>query len=128
MQKGGVLLLILPLLFISCKKEHADNNCKRLKDGIVANQADNVKAAVNTAISQLQSKDHTAENLSALATLLTTKCGATAEVLCFSCIYTNPSQSEISVTFHSGGTTYTKVIDITNSVSNKMVFWNMHEL
>lgn len=127
MQKGVLLLLTYTLLFVSCKKERADSNCERLQDGIVANNVDKVKAAVNKAISQLQSRDHTAGNLSSLATVLSSRCDATAEVLCFSCIYTNPAQSEIRVSINLGGTILTKVIDITDSVSNKMVFWNMHE-
>ncbi len=127
MQKSAVLILTLVVLFASCKKESDGYNCERLKDGIATNNVEKVKIEVNNAISQLQSNDHTAANLSRLVTILSSGCGVTAELLCFSCIETNPPQSEIKVSFNSAGNTLSKVIDITHSASNKMIFRSMHD-
>lgn len=127
MQKITVLILTLIVLFASCKKESDGYNCERLKDGITTNNVDIVKTQVNNAISQLQSNDHTAGNLSSLVTILSQGCGVTAEFLCFSCIYTYPPQSEIKVSFNSAGNTLSKVIDITHSSSISMVFRSMHD-
>ena len=128
MQVARVLFLILALSFSSCKKESSDNNCKGdLKDGIAANDINKVKATVNSAISQLQNKEHTSSNLLSLATLLSAGCNIKAEVICFGCIDTNPPQSEIRFSFNLRGSTFTKVIDITHSPSNMMVFRNMHD-
>lgn len=127
MKNGAVLLLSFALTFFSCEKDHAGNRCERLADGIVANNVDEVKAAVNNAIDKLHNKEHTAANLSSLATLLSSRCGLRVEVLCVGCIYTDPAQSEIRISANSAGTSITKVIDITYTASNIMVFRSMHD-
>jgi hypothetical protein len=53
------------------------------------------------------------ENLEKLTAWLECKsCVDKAEILCYSCIYTLPAQSELSVDFISGGQTITMTLDI----------------
>ena len=84
---------------------------------------------VTTAISSLPSKAHTQQNLQALASALSNKCGLTAKVLCYSCIYTLPEQSEIRISIPDGINIVNKTIDISStSISNKtMKFVGMHD-
>ncbi|HEX2534885.1 MAG TPA: hypothetical protein VHK69_14170 [Chitinophagaceae bacterium] len=98
-----------------------------MKEGLVANNAGKVEKAINEAIARLEDEEHTADNLSRLATLLSSSCGITAEALCFSCNYSDPPQSEMQVTFQSGGTTRTKMIRITHAPSQRMIFRSMYD-
>lgn len=134
MQSRAALLLVIVLFFTACKKDHVGDcktdrvgSCESLRDDLAANDKTRVEVAVNNAIAQLHSNEHTAKNLADLATALSSRCGVTATVLCFGCIYTYLGQSEMKVSFNSGGATITKVIDITSKGSNKMVFVNMHD-
>lgn len=49
------------------------------------------------------------------------------EVLCYSCIYTLPAQSELKISFFAFGNYVSKVIDISENSSGEMKFANMHE-
>lgn len=54
------------------------------------------------------------------------KCGVVATGLCYGCIYTNPTISEIRIAVQAGTLTTTRVLDLT-SKNSKFVCINMHE-
>jgi hypothetical protein len=104
-----------------------ESNCSTLKEGMTGNDVARVKLSISRFIAALPSKKHTSENLTALTQKLEAGCSVTVEAICFSCIYTLPAQSEITVSFSSGGTTVRKVIDISETDEKEMRFVNMHD-
>ena len=54
-------------------------------------------------------------------------CTMNASALCFDCIQTLPSQSEIRISFDNGASTVEKTIDISYNSNNKMIFYNLHD-
>jgi len=123
------LILLTGLLFTSCKKETQPaitGDCENLKQGVLSDNFVLVKTAINNYIEQLSSNLHTQEDLDKLVAYISTKC-TNATAFCYNCIFTYPGQSEIIITFNSGGSTIKKVIDITGHPYEKMRFGSMHE-
>ena len=77
-------------------------------------------------IDELGSKDYDEQNLNKLAELMSRKCGARVDLLCFDCIQTLPSQSEIRIYF-SRSPRVTRTIDLSYDNRNKIVFLAFHE-
>ncbi len=126
--KKNILILLTGLLFVSCQKETiAEDYCTKLKDGIVINDKEQIKLIINNYISKLPSDIYSEANLIKLIETISRDCNISTSIYCFACIYTLPSQSEISLSFVSGGSTIQKTIDITYNTANKMIFWNMHD-
>jgi hypothetical protein len=124
--------ILLPMiaffvLFASCKKDTTDNDCEKLKNAIVSNNAEDIKSAVTQFINQLASKNNSKENLENLAATLSNKCSLTANLLCFGCIQTLPEQSEIRISILSGSTQLSKTIDISYSPDGLMKIVGVHE-
>ena len=120
-------LLFLSVLFLGCKKQRTEKDCIQLSAAIAANNIEQVKTIITGYISKLPSATYTEQNLTQLTASISGQCAITASVLCFDCIKTLPSQSEIRLSVVSGGLTITKTIDITYTPDKKMKFWNMHE-
>ena len=125
--KKLLLILFCVQLIYSCKKSNVSGNCESLKDAILNNDVAKTGALVNNFIDQLRNKTYTEPNLTALVQKISSQCNVTGEVLCFDCIKTLPSQSEIRITINSGGTVVSKTIDISYSATNNMTFQNMHD-
>jgi len=85
------------------------------------------KAAIMKYVNGLSSQKYTRENLEKLNAALSGQCVTTAELLCFSCIYTLPAQSEIKVSIFYQGTLLYKVFDISYTPDNKIKVVNMHD-
>ena len=116
--------VLLIVLVSGCKKQSSPA-CEKLKESIATNNTEEVKSRITQFIYSLPSTDYTAQNLNHLAASLS-QCNISADVLCFDCIQTLPSESEIRISFNSSGTMVTKTIDISYSPGNKMKVVNMH--
>lgn len=122
-----LLISIIAVTTLGCKKDFSDQECRELKDAMATNNIDAVKTIITQSITRLPSQNNTQQNLDALATSLSGQFTISAEVLCFGCIQTLPEQSEIKLSFISSGSPIYKIIDISYSPDNKMKFVNMHE-
>ena len=125
--KKLIVILICGQLFFSCDKDEISGNCESLADGILNNNIDKVRPAVTDFIDGLASKEYNAANLAALVQKISSQCNTSCVILCFDCIDTLPSQSEIRIVMYSGGTTVARTIDISYSTNNMMTFRNMHD-
>jgi hypothetical protein len=116
------------LIFASCKKEKiSEVDCQRLQNAIVNADKEEVKIVVTKFISSLSSQDYSDQNLNKLVNAIGQQCGTSAAVLCFDCIKTLPSQSEIKISYIGISGPIERVIDISYTAGNKMIFRNMHE-
>jgi riboflavin transporter FmnP len=117
------------LLFMACKKQNAvTDNCASLQQGMVAGDIAGVGATITNYINTLPSNIYTEQNLQALAGAIRGgSCNITATIDCFNCIKTLPAQTEIQISFSSGGTTISKTIDITYTANNVIRFNSMHD-
>jgi hypothetical protein len=125
--RNSILLVFTFLLLSGCKKETLTKNCAKLKEAVAANNTEQVSKIITEYIGNLPSDDYTAQNITKLTQNISNLCDVTSGVYCFNCIQTLPGQSEIWVSFLSGGATIKKTIDITYTPANKMKFANMHE-
>jgi len=119
-------ILFFTACISSCDKtvDGSDNNwknldCDNLKIGIINIDSDIVRSEINKLVTDLEpvktDSDYIGhkQNLDLLIERLNTQCdNMTAELICYACIYTNPAQSEISVTTDSVGTVIDRVVDI----------------
>ena len=110
-----------------CKKEALSSDCEQLKVGIASNNVEGVKLIINRFIDRLPSKQYTEQNMQALTNQLKNECSLSADIFCFDCIKTLPSQTEIQISFSRQGNTVRKILDITYTSNNRMIFGNMHE-
>ena len=92
----------------------------------MANQVDKVGTIIRTSISALPSKTYNQQNIQSLTERIS-KCDIGSSILCFDCIKTLPSQTEISLLFSYNGMQYQKVIDLSYTPDNRIVFRNMHD-
>lgn len=107
------LLSLLLFPFIACKKDGlGEASCQELKNGIMTTQKEEVRMAITHFISNLPSANYTGENLAKLAAAIKNRCTIDVAVLCFDCIETNPTQSEIRISFVNGTNKVEKTIDI----------------
>jgi len=77
-------------------------------------------------IDRMISAQYTESNMYRLADAISSNCSISTAVLCFDCIQTLPSQSEIHIKLSSSGSMIEKVIDISYNTNNKMVVQNVH--
>ena len=112
---------------ISCRKEITNEDCERIKSGMLANNKDAVKTVINKFITRLSSETYTEENINKLTSMIDQECDLTCILLCFDCIKTLPSQTEIRISFSQSGSTVSKTLDLTYNSSDRIVFGNMHD-
>jgi len=116
-------VLLLALTIVSCKKDSLSRSeCDSLKNGLVARDAMVVSKALEGLLTS-----YSAANLDKLAEKISTKCNTTASVLCFDCIKTNPSQSELVLSFSHSGIPVKRIIDVSYTNTNKMKIVNVHD-
>jgi len=118
----GVILLLL-VGFVGCDKEEDQvTGSEKLCPYLNIENINKVIPIINDYLSNLPSSNSSAEdeqNLQALAKWLkSSPCIIDATVLCVSCIYTLPAQSEISFSFNEGEVT--KVVTLDISMSNPL--------
>ena len=113
--------------FLSCNKEEiAHVDCERLQHGISTSDKEEVKAVITKFINNLSSKKYSQQNINNLVNSINQQCEASASVLCYDCIYTIPSQTEIRVTCSTPGGPVDRTIDLSYTTNNEMVFRNLH--
>jgi hypothetical protein len=126
--RSFIYLSILILVFTTgCSKSGAEINCDKLKSAMVTNDVDKAKEAFTAFISHMQDRNYTEQNLQLLASDIDGGCDLNATILCFDCIQTLPGQTEFMLSFQSGSTNLSKVIDISYTPDNKIIFRNMHD-
>ena len=127
--RNFVLLFAVGAIFSvpGCNKEEivlAD--CQRLQHGITASDKEEVKAVITKFINNLHSQSYSQQNINDLVNSINRQCDASATVLCFDCIYTLPSQSEIRITCSTPGGPVDRTVDLSYTKDNEMVFRNLH--
>jgi len=123
-----MISLIISMLFLifACKKTSLKDSCENLKHGILSDDIAMAKSAVNDIIMTLPDQDYTQPNLQSLVNKLNTHCNLTTEILCYDCIKTLPSESEIRVSVNSSASSQQKVMDISYTAANRMTCVSMH--
>jgi hypothetical protein len=120
----AVGLFLLP----ACRKQQLRKpDCQQLLNGITTDNKEEVKGIINGFIAGLPSQTYTEQNLNALVAAINGQCGESATMLCFDCIQTLPSQTEIRIAYAGISGPVAKTIDIIYTTNNKMTFSNMHE-
>ena len=117
--------LIFSTIFISCKKDNITIfDCTILQEGLKSDNPDLVKKEINKICGTL-SASTTKENLQKLTTIISSKCKMEAIILCSECIYTDPPQSEIKISYSISGIQSSKTIDILST--KPLQFAGMHD-
>jgi hypothetical protein len=122
----AAIITSLTFLMVACQKARLKDNCVNLKDAIVNDDVSLARSTVDNIISTLPDAHYSQPNLQGLANRLTMDCNLTSEVLCYSCIKTNPPQSEIRISATLAGTVKVSVVDISYSSTHRMTSLNMH--
>jgi hypothetical protein len=125
MKKMIVLFLAASALLISCKKRQPQK-CNDLKNGVLAANQSAVKSELESIIAGMKDKNYTLANINSLNQLLGSKCEINAQLICFDCIKTQPTETEIRITIQSGNNVVDKTIDLSYDASNQIVFESMH--
>ena len=100
---------------------------RSISERLARRELEAATAAIERRINGLAAKKYSEQNLNNLATSLFHGYNVSAEVLCFSCIKTLPPQSEIKISFFSGGSAIRRIIDISYTEDNNIKFVGMHE-
>ena len=112
----------------SCSKEDSDGDqCQELRDGVTNSNVEQVKHVITQFINGLPSKDYTEENINNLVRVIEDYCDGSAALLCFDCVQTLPSQTEIQIWYPGTSGLVNKTIDITYTTNNDMKFSNLHD-
>jgi len=124
-------LLLVSFLFIiaatGCRKERTtDSVCEILKQALINDDKGQARIAITAMIDKLPSKAYTAQALDMLSHAISGQCEMSTDLYCFNCIKTLPGQTEIEVSFISGGSVIHKTIDISYTSANEMIFANFH--
>jgi len=130
MTRKYIKLLAMSLLVValSCSKEDSDEDyCKELRDGVTNSNVEKVRLVITQFINGLPSQDYTEENINNLVHVIEDYCDGSATVLCFDCVQTLPSQTEIQIWYPGTSGLVNKIIDITYTSNNEMKFSNLHD-
>ena len=122
MPRISYLLILLAVL--GCSKDKF--TCEDNRNALQQTDTDKVKTFIELHIASLPSPDYNEANINQLAASISNECGFAAAVNCFDCIKTLTSQTEIVVSFNTGGGTLQRTIDLSYSSSNKIVFRSVH--
>ncbi|MEI9810896.1 MAG: hypothetical protein WDO16_25140 [Bacteroidota bacterium] len=122
------MALFSVLVLVNCRKEKiVQADCRRLQNATSTADKDEAESVINKFINSLASQTYSPQNLNNLVSAIGQQCGASATLLCFDCIQTLPSQSEIRISYPGISGPVEKTIDITYTASNKMIFHNLHD-
>jgi hypothetical protein len=124
MRAISTLFILVLLGFTSCKKNN-QLNCQQLKTAAYTDDINTVRSIITAYIAGLPSQVYSEENIQLLTERIS-KCDIVSSMLCFDCIKTLPAQTEITLSFVYNGSTVNKVIDLSYSANNKIVFHNLH--
>ena len=130
MTRKYFFLLAIPLLFsaLSCSKQDGEGDyCQELRDGVTNSNVEQVKHVITQFINGLPSQDYTEANINNLVKVIEDYCDGSAAMLCFDCVQTLPSQTEIQIWYPGSSDLVNKIIDITYTTNNEMKFGNLHD-
>jgi len=125
--KLGIFGCAFLLWLSACTKTIVTERCENLKIAMMTSNVTMAKTAINHYVNMLPSKAYTQQNVEKLVNIIESSCPCTAELLCFDCITTLPSQTEIWVSFTSGGSATTRIFDLSYTTSNRIEIRTMHE-
>ncbi|KPK82466.1 MAG: hypothetical protein AMS27_14525 [Bacteroides sp. SM23_62_1] len=128
-----LLSFLLIITIPNCEKESSETiiKCSELLSAFQSNDTLKIKSEIDTYLSELIPEPSLTdieghiENTVQLVKEINKCSGIKAELVCYACIYTYPSQSEIRVCFKNNGTETIRIMDILNS--EKMKFIRIHE-
>jgi len=118
----ALLLAGLISTVTACKKELDSSDCDKLKEGLLMNDTNLVTESIGSMLTS-----YSESNLHELAAKITDRCNIPATANCFSCIKTNPPQTEMIFSLTQSGATIQKKLDITYNSDNKMRLRNVHD-
>lgn len=127
------LIFTVSLIACSKDKELRSPSCQQLRDAATNLDVQQARDAINDYIANLPSQSYTQANLEKLVQAINGTvqgsggCGITASMVCFDCIQTLPSQSEIIISLGPAGINGQAVIDISYNTADKMIFQNLHQ-
>jgi len=124
--KAFVIICLLVINF-GCRKANLQNNCDDLSRAVTSSDVALARSVIDNLIRTLPSSKYTESNVQNLVNKISGSCNLQTVLLCFDCIKTLPSQTEIRITINTGSVTVKKVIDLSYTNSNSMVFQNMHD-
>ena len=124
----SLFVIALILSGLSCTKDDTENDyCQELKDGVTNSNVEQVRVVITQLIKGMPSQEYTEENINQLLSLIGQYCDGSVEMLCFDCIKTLPSQTEIQIWYPGSTGQVYKIIDITYMSNNEMKFGNLHD-
>ena len=120
-------IFLFSIVLTSCKKETVEGSDDIEFCGFVSAEEYNKKStAINKYLSGLNNNFSETKKMELFINWLKAKsCVTKAEIICVSCIDTNPSQSEIRVTFLVNDKTIKKTLDII--MDKPLRFGNFHD-
>ena len=121
------VIIVVLIALAGCKKDCPANDCETLKTALIAGDITNLQSSITNLINNLPSKEYTEQNINSLASSLSNQCSVTTKVICFDCVMTLPSETEIQLTFTNNQSIVSKVIDISYTADNKMKFVSAHD-
>lgn len=122
-----IIFLVFLLPVLSCKKEEVGPPaCQDLYNALKTGNTEQAGTVISNFIQGLSSREYTRLNIEKLVSRINQQCGTSAELLCFDCIQTLPSQTEIRISWPSVIFPEMKIIDISYNSNNEMIFRNMH--
>ena len=120
-----ISILLACLSLLSCKKEDLKSGDEKFCEYVSIQNYEATGPLINNFLATL-SRNNQDDNLGKLRDWLEAKtCVDSATILCNSCIYTNPAQSELKVIYISNGQKTSKIMDII--MSDPLKFRTYHE-
>ncbi len=116
------LIIVFGIGLTACKKELNNSDCDGLKEGLLKNDVKLVTKSIGSLLTS-----YAEENLHKLASEITDRCNIPTTANCFSCIKTNPPQTEMIFSLVQSGSTIQKRLDISYTPDNKMKLLNVHD-
>ncbi|WP_235291431.1 hypothetical protein [Portibacter lacus] len=134
--KNAIVLFLLTLFLLSCsKREDRVVNCANYKTALLSFDSDLLVAEMDKLTEDLlpvpiesdELGHH--QNLKTLVSKLNSSCSeVSAEIKCYACVKTLPTQSEIKVELDSLGTEVVRVIDISTPENDPLQTLGAHYL
>jgi hypothetical protein len=124
----GILLLLLLVCFECDKERNQEANKEEFCLYLHSENRNKTLPVINDYLKGLKSSWSEEQKIQALTEWLKScPCVLNASISCVSCIYTDPPQSEINISFQENGKTEDFILDISMSNPLKAVAYHVHE-
>jgi hypothetical protein len=123
-----VLIVVVSLFACSKDKDLRSGSCQQLKNAMINDDKQQAIDAIEDYIASMPSKQYTQQNIENLLQAIegSQSCSLQAQLLCFDCIHTLPSQTEIRIMTNSLSPVE-KTIDLSYDALNTITVVNMHD-